>query len=85
MYVGLGIFLLVVGAVLAFATSITVHGFDLSIVGWILMAGGLLAIILSFAVRPRRREVVEREVAPRTAVRETAPRTEVRDARVEPE
>jgi hypothetical protein len=76
MYVGLGIFLLVVGAVLAFATSLTVNGFDLSIVGWILMAGGLLAIILSFALpRRRTREVVERP----------APRTEVRDARVEPE
>ena len=39
MYLGLGIFLLVVGAVLAFATSIHVSGIDLSLVGWILMAG----------------------------------------------
>ena len=77
MYVGLGIFLLVVGAVLAFATSFTVNGVDLSIIGWILMAGGLLAIILSFALpRRRHREVVERDVAPRAEVRET---------RVEPE
>jgi len=53
MYVGLGIFLLVVGAVLAFAVDATVAGVDLALVGWILMAGGLLAIVLSFATTRR--------------------------------
>lgn len=78
MYLGLGIFLLVVGAVLAFATSIHVSGIDLSLVGWILMAGGLLAIILSFAL-PRRHGFASRQVVQRDPVTGA----EVREARVE--
>jgi len=78
MYLGLGIFLLVVGAVLAFATSIHVSGIDLSLVGWILMAGGLLAIILSLAL-PRRRGFASRQVVQRDPVTGA----EVREARVE--
>ena len=80
MYVGLGIFLLVVGAILVFATSFTVHGVDLSIVGWILMAGGLLSIILSLAMS-RRRAIVSRDVTQRDPVTGM----QVRDARIEPQ
>ena len=80
MYVGLGIFLLVVGAVLAFATSFGVHGVDLGLIGWILMAGGLLAIVLSLALS-RRRGVASRQV---THV-DPATGTEIRDARIEPD
>lgn len=79
MYLGLGIFLLVVGAVLAFATSIHVSGIDISVVGWILMAGGLLAIILSLAMT-RRRGIVSHGVTQRDPVTGT----EVHDARIEP-
>lgn len=54
MYIGLGIFLLVVGAILFFAVGTTVvAGINLSLVGIILMVAGLLAIILSFAMRGR--------------------------------
>ncbi len=53
MYIGLGIFLLVVGAILTFAVDASVSGIDLSLIGWILMAGGLLAIVLSLALRGR--------------------------------
>jgi len=53
MYIGLGIFLLVVGAILTFAVSASVSGIDLALIGWILMAGGALAIILSLAMRGR--------------------------------
>lgn len=80
MYVGIGIFLLVVGAVLAFATTATVSGVDLSLVGWILMAGGLVAIVLSLALS-RRRGVATRRVTQRDPVTGT----EVEDSRVEPE
>ncbi len=52
MYVGIGIFLLVVGAILTFAVDATVAGVD-SLIGWILMAGGTLAIILSLALGRR--------------------------------
>lgn len=54
MYIGLGIFLLVVGAILFFAVGTTaVAGINLSVIGIILMIAGLLAIILSFAMRGR--------------------------------
>jgi hypothetical protein len=40
MSIGLGIFLMVVGAILAFAVDLTVPGVDLQLVGYILMGGG---------------------------------------------
>lgn len=46
-YIGTGIFLLVVGAILTWAVADRVPGVDLHTVGNILMAGGVLAIILS--------------------------------------
>ncbi len=55
MYIGLGILLLVVGAILTFALHASVSGVDLALVGWILMAGGLLAIVLSLAMGSGRR------------------------------
>ena len=59
MRLGTGIFLLAVGAILAFAVDVTVSGLDLEVVGWILMAAGALAVLLELAVwAPRRRRVV---------------------------
>ena len=81
MYVGLGIFLLVVGAVLAFATSFGIHGVNLPVVGWILMAGGLLAIVLSLALSHRHRGAASRQV---TQV-DPVTGAEIREAHVESE
>jgi hypothetical protein len=68
MNIGLSIFLIAVGAILAFATHIQVSGFDLDTIGVILMivgAIGLLASMLfwsSFSPYGRRRdEVVVRD------------------------
>ena len=56
MYIGAGIFLLVVGAILAFAVSDTeIGGLDLAAVGWICMAGGIIAIALSLLMMQRAR------------------------------
>jgi multisubunit Na+/H+ antiporter MnhG subunit len=61
MGIGVGVFLLALGAVLAFAVHASVSGLDLSTVGWILMAAGLLGLVLDLAVfAPRRRTVVSR-------------------------
>jgi hypothetical protein len=61
MGIGIGIFLLAVGAVLAFAVHVTVAGISLVTVGWILMAVGLLGLLLDIALfAPRRRRVVTR-------------------------
>jgi hypothetical protein len=46
---GTSIFLIAVGAILAFAVNTTVQGLDLVVVGWILMGVGALGLILSLA------------------------------------
>ncbi len=67
------IFLIVVGAILTFATNVHVQGVDFDLVGWILMAAGAAGLILSFfqeaiwSERSRRRQAVaeeRREVPP---------------------
>lgn len=52
MYVSFGgpIFLIAVGAILRYATNITVSGVDMDVVGLILMIAGALILVLSFTV-----------------------------------
>ena len=47
MGIGVSLFLIAVGAVLAFAVTATVQGIDLIAVGWILMLVGALGALLS--------------------------------------
>lgn len=47
MLVGLGILLIVAGAVLGFAVDAAVDNVDLVAVGWILMGGGALALVIA--------------------------------------
>jgi Domain of unknown function (DUF6458) len=59
MGIGFSIFLLAVGAILAFAVHATVAGLDIRVVGAILMAAGALGLILTMIVlAPRRRHTV---------------------------
>ena len=51
---GLGIFLLAVGLILAFAVQDAISGIDLTMVGYILTGVGLLAIILTAMTMNRR-------------------------------
>jgi hypothetical protein len=44
---GISIFLLVVGAILAFAVDVTTSGFSINTVGIILMIAGALGLVLS--------------------------------------
>lgn len=53
MYIGLGIVLIVIGAILSFALNVDVPGIDDDTLGFILMAAGVVAILLSFAMRGR--------------------------------
>jgi hypothetical protein len=65
-----GILLIVVGAILTFATSVHVQGVSLDIVGWILMIAGAAGLILAFfqeaiwTERARRREATLGEERP---------------------
>ncbi|WP_435200622.1 DUF6458 family protein [Janibacter sp. GS2] len=60
MYIGVGIFLLLVGLILVFAYTgdQLIAGLDLGVIGWIAIGLGALAIILSFVVDRRRRRPV---------------------------
>lgn len=47
MFAALGVLLLVAGAVLTFAVSASVEGLNLREVGWIMMAGGGLSLLVA--------------------------------------
>ena len=68
---GVGVFLLALGLILALAVQDSISGVDLTTVGWILAAVGVLALVLT-AVTLNRRSSGTRV---RTDVRET--RTDV--------
>jgi hypothetical protein len=63
MGVGASIFLIVVGLILALAVHVSIAGVDVQLVGWILVAAGVLGLIFTYALfapRRRRTQVVER-------------------------
>lgn len=56
MGIGIGIVLLVVGGILAFAVNATIAGIDIHVIGYIVMAGGALALIIGLVIQlPRSR------------------------------
>jgi hypothetical protein len=71
MGIGVGIFLLALGAILTFAVDWTVAGLDLKAVGWVLMAAGVAGLVLFFYFWNRRRSSAS-VVAP-PAPREVSP------------
>lgn len=65
MGVGTGIFLLAIGAILAFAVADNISGINLTMVGYIAMAAGALALVIGLVMnaqrtRTRHTEVVDR-------------------------
>jgi hypothetical protein len=58
MSLGAGIFLLAVGAILAFAVDVDVPGVDLTVVGYILMLAGVIGIILGVVLIARKRQSI---------------------------
>jgi hypothetical protein len=65
MYIGGGITLLVVGAILAFGVRDRVDALDLTAIGYIGMAAGALAIVLSFVLQAQRTNTSHTEVVER--------------------
>ncbi len=73
MGIGVSVFLIAVGAVLAFAVSATVNGLDIAVVGYILIGAGLIGLAFTLYLYQRTtgpvvrdREVIrDREVPPR--------------------
>lgn len=65
MGIGASIFLLALGAILAFAVEADVSGLDISVIGWILMLAGLAGLIITLWFwNSRRRTVVTRTQQP---------------------
>lgn len=73
MGIGSSIALIAIGAIFAFALNFSVAGINITVIGYILMAAGLLGLLFTALIfgrrsetvveRPRRREVVrEREI-----------------------
>ena len=54
MGIGVSIFLLALGAILAFAVDFTVSGLDISVIGIILMVCGAVGLLLTMLVFGRR-------------------------------
>lgn len=63
MGIGASIFLIALGAILAFAVEAQVWWLDINVVGWVLMIAGVLGLALTLTFWSRRRRsdtVVER-------------------------
>jgi hypothetical protein len=82
MGIAVSLFLLALGAILTFATDVSVSGLDLDTVGLILMLVGAVSFVLTLIVWSSRRRVVRTvpvdQVVERRAV---APRREVVEER----
>lgn len=72
MSLGLGIFLLVLGGILAFGVRDQWSAFDVTVIGYVLMAGGALAIILYFIASQQRRRPTTGQTADRRDIPPTA-------------
>ena len=60
MSIGFGIFLIALGAILSFAVKDAMPGIDLTMIGYILMAAGLVTAVVSALMMNRARTVVAR-------------------------
>lgn len=56
MSIGGGIALIVIGAILAFALDFQVAGINIMLIGYILMAAGVVVTIIGIALASRRRQ-----------------------------
>ncbi len=64
MGIGVSVFLIAVGAILTFALNVHVGGVNLDVVGWILMAVGVIGLVVTMYIwGGRRRTVVTDERA----------------------
>jgi hypothetical protein len=63
MGIGASVFLLAIGAVLGFAVDDQVQGVDVSMIGYILMAAGLIGLFMTTLIFGRRDQVVSNGAA----------------------
>ena len=70
MGIGVSVFLLAVGAILAFAVHASVSGLDISVIGVILMVAGAIGLAMTMLVFGRRDRVGGTVVEDRVVTRE---------------
>ena len=58
MGIGASIFLIALGAILAFAVNVDLGGIDINVIGWILILAGVLGLVTFALIWGRRRTVV---------------------------
>ncbi|WP_433827910.1 DUF6458 family protein [Actinoplanes sp. CA-015351] len=79
MGIGASIFLLALGAILAFAVEADISGLDINVIGWILMLAGLAGLVITLWFwNSRRRTVVTRTQQPVAGAGYTSEYREVR-------
>jgi len=74
MGIGVGIFLIVAGAILTFAVDATIAGLDLDVAGWILMLAGAAGLVLFLYFSSRRRAAPRAQVIERRTYDDTGQR-----------
>ena len=72
---GVGVFLLALGLILALAVQDTISGVDLTTVGWILAAVGVLALVLTAVTLNRRNGAQSRATTTHADGRQTVRET----------
>ena len=66
MGIGVSVFLLALGAILAFAVNASISGLDINVIGYILMVAGAIGLLMTMLVFGRRdRGVGEERVVTR--------------------
>lgn len=61
MGIGVSVFLLAIGAILAFAVNYDVNGLDINVIGFILMVAGAIGLLMTTLVFGRRDRGVSEE------------------------
>jgi len=65
MGIGGSIFLIAIGAIIAFGVHVQMGWLDLAVVGWVLMLAGFVGLVLTLWLwNTRRRRVIRHEVPP---------------------
>ena len=77
MTLGGSIFLIALGAILAFAVEFQIAGLEINVIGIILMIAGVVGLILSLFMRTNRRTTVEEPTRRRTVVEDRDTRREI--------
>lgn len=73
MTLGASIFLIALGAILAFAVEFQISGLEINVIGYILMIAGVIGLILALFMRSNRRTAADEPTRRRTVVEDRDP------------